>query len=118
VVVGVEGEAEDFVEGAEEAEGDTTMTEGEEVVVGGAEVEEAEEEGAVVCVVVAAEEELISQTLPLLVATGSALILSKSVLQVEQNMLQLKSYMYFKSGPKESISRHITCSTNLSSIVA
>ena len=82
----VEGEAVDFVEGAEEEEeaegGSTTMTEGEVVVVDGAEVEEAEEEGEgeVVCV---AEEN--SQTSPLPVVTGSALIKSKSAMQIEQD---------------------------------
>lgn len=88
MVVGVEGEAEDFVEGVEEeAEGDI-MTAMEEVVVGGAgaEVEEAEE-GEEVCVV---EEEGISRTSPPLAATGSALILSKSVLQIEQYVIRDK----------------------------
>ena len=79
VEVVAEGEVVDFVEGVEEAEGDSTTTkEGEEVVAGGAgaEVEEVEE-GEVVCVAV----EESSQILPLPVATGSALIQSKSVMQ-------------------------------------
>ena len=88
-----EGEAVDFVEGVEEAEGDT-MT--RKVVVGGAgaEVEEAEE-GEVVCVAAAAEE--ISQTLLLPVATGSALIQSKSVIQTEQYRLLIITLLYLSN---------------------
>ena len=88
-MVGVEGEAEDFVEGVEEeAEGDIMTAMEEEVVVGGAgaEVEEVEE-GEEVCVV---EEEGSSRTSPPLAATGSALILSKSVLQIEQYVIRDK----------------------------
>ena len=76
-MVEAEGEVEDFVEGAEEAEGDTTTTTEEEVGGAGAEVEEVEE-GEEVCVA-EEEEEGISRTSPPLAATGSVLTLSKSV---------------------------------------
>ena len=93
VEVVAEGEAVDFVEGGEEAEGDTTTrTEEEEVVVvdgAEAEVEEAEE-GEVVCVAAAVAES--SQTLPLPVVIGSALIQSKSVMQTEQYCILVKHH--------------------------
>ena len=64
----------DFVE---EVEGDSMSV--MEEVVDGAEVEGAEEGEEEVMVVAAEEGVGISQTLPLLVATGPVLILSESV---------------------------------------